>query len=116
MNCICFASTYSATPDFNLSKCTISHPHEVASREGLHVAGDCGRHERTPKFFPVIVSNSTAKLVVNDLERQPQKGEAARNRYAAMSNLKSITYAVALSGHDTDFIRFCCIPRYCLTG
>jgi hypothetical protein len=32
-------------PVNNLSKCTVSHPHEVASRQGLDVAGDRGRHE-----------------------------------------------------------------------
>jgi hypothetical protein len=40
-----------AAPINNFSKFTASHPHEVASRQGLDVAGDCWGNERTPKFF-----------------------------------------------------------------
>jgi hypothetical protein len=56
------------SPINNLSKYTVSRPHEVASRQGLDVAGDCGRHENNSKVFPVIVSDSTATLVVDSFK------------------------------------------------
>jgi hypothetical protein len=52
----CRVPSDSTPPSNKLSTITVSRPHEVASRQGVDVAGDCGRHDMKRSFFFVRVN------------------------------------------------------------